>query len=108
MGILRNIGGSILPANCPEILLPVPYNGGELQLRVLVDEDTHVLVFVRNGEEQELARHPNGYSCHALGKRLVAGDLERAFDQIEYILACGGWACKLEDLRGGLIQVPDA
>jgi hypothetical protein len=88
---MKNIGGSILPSSCPQILEPLPFRGGVL--RVVPDEavDTHRLTF--NGGT--IASHPNGYSCHALAERMIAGEAKRTDAQASYIVACGGsveWA----------------
>jgi hypothetical protein len=85
-----NIGGSILPSSSPHILTPIPFKGGELQVCANVERDTHELIFSNGMERTVLAEHPNGYSCHALAKRMVNETLERAMDQAEYIVQCGG------------------
>lgn len=82
----RNIGGSILPSNCAMILQPVETPVGTLQVRVMEAQDTHGLFRVSDGAL--LAQHPNGYSCHALAKRLATGG--KAAEQADYIVACGG------------------
>lgn len=82
----RNIGGSILPSSNPQILEPVETRHGALQVRVIASEDTHGLFRVSDGAL--LAKHPNGYSCHTLAKRLRDGG--DAADQADYIVACGG------------------
>lgn len=86
----RNIGGSILPSSNPQILEPIPFLGGSLQVRALPEADTHALYFTDGEAERELCRHPNGYSCHELAKRIFGGDSERIRDQARYIVACGG------------------
>ncbi len=45
-----------------------------------------------------LATHSNGHSCHALAKRLIAGDAVRVREQAEYILACGGTCRQIEHI----------
>jgi hypothetical protein len=90
----RNIGGSILPSSSPHILAPIDCAFGRLQVRVLDAEDTHALFL----DDTRIASHPNGYSCHCLAARLVAGDAKRVIDQAEYIIACGGVA-DLEAIR---------
>jgi hypothetical protein len=82
----HHIGGSLLPSNSPEILRPIPFNGGALQVVPDIEADTHRLTF--NGEV--LAEHPNGFSCHVLAERMVQGDLERVTAQADYIVRCGG------------------
>lgn len=84
----RHIGGSLLPSSCPEILHQVETPAGTLQVRVIADEDTHGLFDLATGEL--LAKHPNGYSCHALAIRIHDGDAWRATEQADYIVACGG------------------
>jgi hypothetical protein len=46
---------------------------------------------------QLLATHHNGYSCYALAKRIISGDMEHAAQQLEYIRDCGGTAIKSLD-----------
>lgn len=82
----RHVGGSLLASNEPRILEPIPYKDGTLQVRVLVDDDTHGLYL---GDEL-LAMHPNGYSCHVLAERMVKGDNISIHAQADYIVACGG------------------
>lgn len=48
--------------------------------------DTHVLY----RGDQRIAGHHNGFSCHELAKRILAGDPARAVAQFDYIKACGG------------------
>jgi len=82
----RHIGGSLLPSNDPEILTPVKVGNHTLEVRALPKLDTHKLFF----DDEELAEHPNGFSCKALANRIIAGDLSRVSDQANYIKACGG------------------
>lgn len=87
----RTIGGSVFGSNCPEILMPLVYRGGELV--VVPDEgaDTHHLEFRRGGEEvKRLASHPNGFSCRLLAERMIEGSWEVVVEQAEYIIRCGG------------------
>lgn len=78
----RNVGGSILPSNDAQILKP----RADLQVRVIAEHDTHGLFRVSDGTL--LARHPNGYSCAELMKRIISGKKPR--EQAEYIVMCGG------------------
>jgi len=82
----RNIGGSLLPSNCPRILQPVDTPAGVLQVRVIEAEDTHGLFRMADGAL--LAKHPNGYSCHVLAERIRDG--KRGPEQAAFIVACGG------------------
>lgn len=84
----RNIGGSILPSSDPSILQPIQTRAGEVQVRVLAEQDTHGLF---QGDTL-LAQHPNGYSCHALAKRMR--DMRDAASQADYIVRCGGEVTK--------------
>jgi hypothetical protein len=96
---LNHIGGSLFPSNSTEILKPFPSPAGPLQVRTLVDEDTHGLFL----GEVLLAKHPNGFSCHALGKLLLKGGNSKP--QADYIVACGGsvTAAGWETVKTGLI-----
>lgn len=80
----RHVGGSILPSNDRQILQPVVTRYGPVQVRVIAEEDTHGLFFY----DSLLAKHPNGYSCHALAKRM--DNPVQALLQAEYIVRCGG------------------
>lgn len=86
----KNIGGSILPSSCPEIMQPIRVDGCEL--RVVEDplHDTHHLVRTKAGRAAVIASHQNGYSCHALAVRMASGNSESVADQAEYICRCGG------------------
>jgi hypothetical protein len=88
----RNIGGSILPSSNPQILQPLKFSGGELQVRANLDRDTHELWFTAGEQSRKIASHPNGYSCHALAKRIAGETRVRAVDQAQYIIDCGGTA----------------
>lgn len=95
MRATRNIGGSILPSNSPEVLSPLETSFGTLQVRVLEKEDTHALYL----GDKELARHPNGFSCRNLAKRMAAGDLTKVLEQAHYIVSCGGTSLDDVDLH---------
>lgn len=82
----HNIGGSILPSSCPEIIKPMPFNGKVLQVAPDYGQDTHHLTL----DGKTIASHPNGYSCHALAERMIAGDVKRIRAQAQYIVDCGG------------------
>lgn len=75
----RHIGGSLFAST------PFDLKAGSCAVRPLPAEDTHALV---DAAGQELARHPNGYSCQNLGERLAKRVEARA--QADYIIACGG------------------
>lgn len=97
----RNIGGSVLPSSDRFVLQVKSGKFGSFTTKALPDLDTHGLFWARNygeyaGYEMLIAMHPNGYSCDELAKRIIAawdtGDTARAFDQVNYILDCGGMA----------------
>lgn len=73
------IGKSLLPST------PCDLKAGNYAVRPIPADDTHALV---DSAGQELARHPNGYSCKALGERITKR--EGAPEQANYIIACGG------------------
>lgn len=60
--------------------------------------DTHGLFLLdlnQPGNEQLLAMHPNGYSCHSLAERILAAwrkerTVAYVLEQFDYILRCGG------------------
>lgn len=83
---------SILPNSSPEILLPIDFAGGILQVVWIIQIDAHGLFFTRaaSGNPVLFATHHNGYSCHELAQRLKAGNWERAVVQLEFIRDCGG------------------
>lgn len=85
-----NIGGSILNSSCPQILVPLEFKSWRLLVRPLPDQDTHALILVASYGEELLAKHPNGFSCHNLAERMIAGDLNRTMEQADYIARCGG------------------
>lgn len=83
---------TLLPNSSPEILLPMEGKGGIFQVVWIDNCDTHALLFIVDEMPQLLATHHNGYSCHALAKRICTESLERATQQLEFIRACGGTA----------------
>lgn len=85
-----NIGGSILPSNCPEILQPIPCAFGTLRVVPIPEIDTHVLTLSTSAGTFTIASHPNGYSCHSLAKHMAEGNTDKAVKQADYIVACGG------------------
>lgn len=105
----KNIGGSILHSSDASILAPLAGAFGTFQVKPLAELDTHGLFLTGpEGYAQLLAMHPNGYSCHALAKRMCEvwqGDkpYEYAIEQYKYILACGGMA-KEESVMKHLIM----
>jgi hypothetical protein len=94
----RNVSGSLLPSNSPEILKPVETPFGVLQVRVLEQLDAHGLFLKHERGETILAEHGNGFSCFELGERMVKGDEKRVRDQAKYILDCGGMARNIEHI----------
>jgi hypothetical protein len=74
---------SLLPNWNEAILRPMPRG-----FQVVWDDeaDHHILYH----EGAPLAAHHNGFSCHNLAERLLAGAGERAVEQFDYIKACGG------------------
>ena len=76
MNRTRNIGGSILPSSCDQILAPIETRFGILVVRQDEAADTHRLMLSKDGSTVEICSHPNGYSCHALpldGKAPING-----------------------------------
>jgi hypothetical protein len=74
---------------------PIKIAAGTLEVRRKAEgtySGTHSLVLVTAHEREEitLATHPNGHSCHALAKRMAAGDDDKVTEQAEYITRCGG------------------
>lgn len=59
---------------------------GGLQVRWHDELDEHALYC----GEQRIASHHNGFSCHNLAERMLAGNEERTLAQFDYITACGG------------------
>ncbi len=92
----RNIGGSLLASSSPQILTPLEHALGALIVVEVPEDDTHALVLRQGGQERELARHPNGFSCRNLAERIVTVCVAKernaswAMDQLDYILRCGG------------------
>ena len=82
----HNIGGSILPSSSPQVLQPMPYHGGVLQVVPDYAADTHHLQF----DGKTIASHPNGYSCHCLAQRMISDTPARVQSQAKYIVDCGG------------------
>lgn len=74
---------SILPNSSAAILASM---AGGLQVRWHAELDLHVLYHI----ERQIAGHHNGFSCHELAVRMLAGNESRAVAQFEYITACGG------------------
>lgn len=64
----------------------MPFRGGVLLVVPDYEADTHRLT--HNGKV--IASHANGYSCHALAERMIAGNAQRVNEQAQYIVACGG------------------
>lgn len=89
---MGHVGGSLLPSSEPRILRAVETVGGAFQVRVISELDTHGLFHRHAQGETLLATHPNGYSCYALLAFLIAGNVDAAKRQIQYILDCGGTA----------------
>lgn len=79
----RKGSASILPNSSARILAPMPCG---LQVRWHEELDSHVLY----QNERMIAAHHNGFSCHNLAERMLAGNLERALSQFDYITDCGG------------------
>lgn len=92
----RNIGGSILPSSAPQILQPMQLGARILQVHALPEIDSHGLFVETPHGPCLLATHGNGYSCHSLAKRMIAGDAAKVREQAEYILDCGGTCRKIE------------
>ena len=95
---MKNIGGSIFASSAPHILKPMPFKHGRLQVYPWPEMDTHYLAFVTGCESVTLASHPNGFSCHALAERMIAGDVDRVREQAEYIVRCGGTTYPIDRL----------
>jgi hypothetical protein len=84
---------SLLPNSAPHILNPISV-GEERTLQViwLPNVDAHGLFYFWGKGAAILAMHHNGYSCHSLAERLVAGDWDKIINQVNYIRNCGGMA----------------
>lgn len=112
----RNIGGSILPSAGWGVYGVKPGLYGSFETRPLEEHDTHGLYYSHGtgpqaGDFVLIASHPNGYSCDELAKRMISawvGDgQERALQQFDYILACGGAGVDrtvIEDLTDGVFD----
>lgn len=94
-----NIGGSLLPSGSRETYARKTGLRGMFETRPLPDLDTHGLFFAPSegefaGHYQLIASHPNGFTCDELAKRIIAawagGSPDRALEQFDYALACGG------------------
>lgn len=96
--MIKHFGGSLLPSNEPRILQPVNTPFGVLQVRPIAELDTHGLFHTHDRGESLLATHPNGYSCRVLLDRMVGGDAAKVRGQVEYILQCGGTACRADHI----------
>ena len=79
----RKGSASILPNSVPHILQPMKKG---LQVRWEDENDRHTLFH----ERTPVASHHNGFSCHNLAERIIAGDTERVLHQAIYIIQCGG------------------
>lgn len=90
MTTTRHISGSLLPSSNRHILTPIIAPFGTLQVRPLVEIDAHGLFITTDQGETLLATHGNGFSCHVLAERMVAGDENRVRAQAQYIQDCGG------------------
>ena len=99
---MRHVGGSILPSNEPRILQPVETPFGILQVRVIAELDTHGLFHRHAAGKSLLATHPNGYSCRELLDRMVARQVDRVRQQVQYILDCGGTARHVDHILASL------
>lgn len=95
---MKRIGNSLLPSSNPTILAPIKI--GTAILQVMPDEkmDTHHLTLKRNDVETIIASHPNGFSCHSLAQRILAGDVQRITEQADYIIRCGGQSKSATDI----------
>lgn len=112
----RNIGGSILPSAGWGVYGVKRGLYGSFETRPLEERDTHGLYYSHGtepdaGELVLIASHPNGYSCDELAKRMIIAwaehERERALQQFDYILACGGSGVDrsvIEDLAGGVFD----
>jgi hypothetical protein len=81
---------SILPSSDPSILKKMNGKNCQYQVIKLHDCAEHALVRHSNGYCGVVCTHDNGYSCHELGKRILAGDVIEAQYQAKYIMRCGG------------------
>lgn len=86
---------SILPNSDTTILKPLEGKHGVFQVKWISELDTHGLFFSSGTYNSVIAMHHNGYSCHALAKRIIevwqlSKPEQYAIDQYKYINACGG------------------
>jgi hypothetical protein len=83
---------ALLGNSSAEILKPLQGAGGTFQIVWIEQIDAHALLYQRDQSEGAvmLATHHNGFSCHALAERIIAGNRERALSQLEFIARCGG------------------
>lgn len=96
----RHIGGSLLPSAGAETYRAKEGKFGTFETRPMLDADSHGLFYARNygdyaGSFILIAMHPNGYSCDNLAMRILAAwedesAVNRAIEQFDYILVCGG------------------
>lgn len=75
----RHIGGSLFSST------PQDLKAGHYVVKPLPAEDTHALL---DAAGQEMAKHPNGFSCQILGECLTKR--EEARKQADFIISCGG------------------
>lgn len=101
-GLIKNPEGqaaSILPSSSPEILQPLPYRLGYLQ--VVPSETTASyfrLVYVSGDTTKELAQHANGFTCYHLGQLMLRHEpAAKLRAHIAYIRDCGGAAADYEE-----------
>lgn len=88
---MKNIGNSILPSSNSDTFKPVDLPCFRVGVVVASkDLDTHA-VLIDGGM---VCTHPNGHSCKELLNRIAAG--EKAVEQFDYILACGGTGIRRE------------
>ncbi len=76
----------MFPSSRSEILEPILFKGKSLK----VIKDNQSKDYVLKLDEIFIASHSNGFSCHALAKRIVSLDLEKVKDQLNYLVRCGG------------------
>jgi len=90
----KNIGGGLLCSFGHDTFDLVPFSPHHVgQVVPKEAEDTYTAILVRDGAPPiDLASHPNGHSCKELLDRMAKGNAERALNQFDYILACGGTA----------------
>jgi hypothetical protein len=83
---------ALLGNSSAEILKPLQGAGGTFQVVWIEPIDAHALLYERDQSQGAvmLATHNNGFSCHVLAERIIAGDRDRALSQLEFIARCGG------------------